>query len=319
MGKSRSDVPDTGETRPDDLLSVVVPAFNEEAGIVGVIEGLKSTLARLPCRSEVIVVDDGSTDGTSERVAAIEGVRLLRNPVNLGYGHSLMRGIASARGSLIAISDADASYPSASLADLHALLEEGADHVIGERTGENLKSPWLARGIYRWLCGYVVGTRVPDANSGFRVFRREVAENLRGDLCLGFSFTTSLTLASIMSGYVVAFVKIPYRKRVGRSHVRFRDVLRTSQYLFQLIAVYNPLKLFLPLVVLSVLLAGLAFLLAGSAATAPATLLGIALIGVTLVLVGLAALAYVASRVGSPPVPGYAIVPRRPAARPPQG
>jgi glycosyltransferase involved in cell wall biosynthesis len=299
------------------LLSVVVPAFNEEAGITGVVEALKSTLAGLPGPSEIIVVDDGSRDATAQRAAAIGGVRLLRNPINLGYGHSLMRGIAVARGDLIAICDADASYSAESLADLHALIERGADHAIGERTGDNVKRPWLARSIYRWLCGYVVGTRVPDANSGLRIFRREVAENLRGDLCLGFSFTTSLTLASIMSGYVVAFAQIAYRKRVGRSHVRFRDVLRTSQYLFQLIAVYNPLKLFLPLVAGSVALALLAFVLAAVSRPVPATLLGIALAGGTLLLVGLAALAYIASRVGSPPTQGYAIFPRT-APGPPQ-
>ena len=289
---------------------MVVPAFNEEDGIVGVLDGLKAALSDLDCASEIIVVDDGSRDRTAERASTASGVLILRNPVNLGYGHSLMRGIAAARGDLIAISDADASYPPTCLRDLLTLMEKGADHAIGMRTGQHIKRPWLARSIYRRLCGYVVGMQVPDANSGLRVFRREVAENLRGDLCLGFSFTTSLTLASIMSGYVVAFSEIPYGRRTGKSHVRFRDVLRTAQYLFQLIAVYNPLKLFLPLVVLSGLLSGLAFLLAVLGGAAPAALLGIALGGMTIVMVGLAALAYIASRVGSPPVQGYAMIPR---------
>ena len=235
----------TGETTArQGFLSVLIPAYNEESGIGAVVEEIRQALAELPLPSEIIVIDDGSDDATAERAAALDGVQLLRNPMNLGYGHALLRGIAAARGDLIAISDADGSYPGASLPDLYRLIQSGVDHAIGRRTGRSFRSFWLARTIYRWICGYVVGTRVPDANSGMRIFRREIAERLRGDLCLGFSFTTSLTLASIMSGYIVAFRDLPYRDRIGRSHVRLGDALRTSQYLFQLIALYNPLKLF---------------------------------------------------------------------------
>src|SRR5262245_6397541 len=172
-----------------EFLSVVMPAHNEAETIGAVIEGLQAALSRLPCPSEIIVVDDGSSDGTAARAgAAGAGVRVLRNPVNLGYGHSILRGIALARGSLIALTDADGTYPVASLPQLFARVQDGADHVVGQRTGENIRRPWLRRQVYRWLCSYVVGTRVPDANSGLRIFRREVVDTLRVDLCLGFSF-----------------------------------------------------------------------------------------------------------------------------------
>jgi glycosyltransferase involved in cell wall biosynthesis len=297
------------------LLSVVVPAFDEEDAIVGVLQRLTAELSGLGCAAEIIVVDDGSRDRTGERASGVPGIRLVRNPVNLGYGHSLMRGIAAARGRLIAISDADGSYPPTGLRDLLALVHSGADHVIGLRTGPHVKRPWLTRSIYRQLCGYVVGCRVPDANSGFRVFRREVAESLREDLCLGFSFTTSLTLASIMTGYVVTYSAIPYERRAGRSHVRYRDVLRTAQYLFQLVAVYNPLKLFLPLVVISGLLACAALLLAATGRATPANLLVVAIVEAPIVMVGLAALAYIASRARTP-VQGHGMLPRA-QGRPP--
>jgi glycosyltransferase involved in cell wall biosynthesis len=285
------------------VVSVVVPAYNEAQSIAGVVRDLQAAVRLLPCPAELIVVDDGSQDDTSARAAAVRGVRVLRNPVNLGYGHSLMRGVAAARGGLIAICDADGTYPAHALVRLHEHIQKGVDHAIGARTGAHLSGRWLSRAVYRWLCGYVVGCRVPDANSGLRIFRRELVERLRGDLCRGFSFTTSLTLASVMSGYVIAFEEIPYERRTGRSHVRLRDTLRTAQYLFQLIAVYNPIKLFLPVVAASALLALSAGLAGYTGAWAAGGLAAAVLAATTLLLVGLAGHAYILSRTGLPPLP----------------
>ncbi len=282
-------------------LSVVIPAYDEGEAVAAVLGDLLAVLAPLPCTSEVVLVDDGSRDDTAERAASVAGVRVLRNPVNLGYGHSLLRGIAAARGQLIAISDADGTYPVRALPDLLAMIDRGADHAIGQRTGEHLSRFGAMRDVYRLLCRYVVGQSVPDANSGLRVFRRDVVAHLRGDLCLGFSFTTSLTLASIMSGFVVTFTPIPYGARRGRSHVRWRDVLRTAQYLFQLVAVYNPLKLFLPLVTAA--LAAIPACLAWGfvAGTLVGALGALVFAATSLLLIGLAGHAYILSRVGLRP------------------
>ncbi len=278
------------------FLSVVVPSFNEELAIGSVLRKTEEALKRLPCASEIIVVDDASEDDTAQLVSTFDGVRLLTNPVNLGYGHSLLRGIAVARGDVIAICDADGTYDPAGIPELYAELEAGADQVIGRRTGTGLRRLRLLRTLYRWLCGYVVGTHVPDANSGLRVFRTELARNLRADLCRGFSFTTSLTLASLMRGYVVSHRDIPYSHRVGRSHVRVRDVFRTAQYLFQLIAFYNPLKLFLPIVAVSVVASAAGFLRAALAGGIGAYVTGVTMAATTLVLIALAAQAYIVSR-----------------------
>jgi glycosyltransferase involved in cell wall biosynthesis len=283
------------ETGADGLLSVVIPAYNEQDGIAALLGEVKAALGGLSCASEIVVVDDASRDETAGVVSAIEGIRLVRNPVNLGYGHSIMRGIQAARGDVIAICDADGSYDPSSIPALYARTQQGVDHSIGRRTGSNLKRRWMGRDIYRALCGYVVGTNVPDANSGLRIFRRRVAESLGGELCRGFSFTTSLTLASYMCGYVVSFTDVPYRPRVGKSHVTFRDVLRTAQYLFQLTATYNPLKLFLPLVVLSGALAVAGLVGAGLGLGSSWALLGAMMGAATLLLAGLAVHAYVIS------------------------
>lgn len=279
-------------------LSVVIPAYNEGGAIAGVLGDLLAVLHAMPLTTEVIVVDDGSRDDTAAQAAQVAGVRVVRNPVNLGYGHSLLRGIAASRGALIAISDADGTYPVRCLPMLHDMIQRGADHAIGQRTGKNLSRFGAMRDIYRLLCRYVVGQAVPDANSGLRMFRRDVVTHLRGDLCLGFSFTTSLTLASIMSGFVVTFSEIPYDKRTGKSHVRWRDVMRTAQYLFQLVAVYNPLKLFLPLVLFAMSLVPLCFAYGLLERSFGAMLSGVVLTATSLILVGIAGHAYILSRVG---------------------
>lgn len=287
---------------PRDLaLSIVIPAYNEAAALPGVLREIEAVQGILPCPSEVIVVDDCSTDETVAAVSASPRVRLVRNPIRLGYGHALMRGIAAGKSDIIAICDADGSYDPAGLVALYERVREGVDHAVGQRTGRFFQRPFLRRHIYRWLCGYVAGTHVPDANSGLRVFRREVFERVQSDLCLGFSFTTSLTLASYLSGFVVDYRKVQYRARIGRSHVRFRDVLRTTQYLVQLIVAYNPLKFFFPLVAASGVLtlgAGALTLLGRQAWFLPAWIMGAATLG----LAGMAGHAYIVSRAARGPI-----------------
>lgn len=298
-------------------LSVILPARDESRSVELVLRELLGVLQGLPGDHEVIVVDDGSRDDTAARAGSVPGVQVLRNPINLGYGHSLLRGIAHARGEVIGISDADGSYPMAELPALLELMARGADHAIAQRTGPHFSSHYALRFFYRALCRYVVGQPVPDANSGMRLFRREVVDLLRGDLCRGFSFTTSLTLASILTGAVVVFHPVPYAPRTGRSHVRARDFLRTLQYLFQLVALYNPLKLFLPLVLAGTALAAVSA--GAAAATANITYLACAMVAgcATLILIGLSATTYVLSRLGLFPVRGRSSPPGFDQSEPP--
>ncbi|MGC8642756.1 MAG: glycosyltransferase family 2 protein [Isosphaeraceae bacterium] len=238
--------------------SVIIPAYNEEQSIVSVVEAVRFH----DPDGEIIVVDDGSTDRTGE-LAAAAGATVLRHPANGGYGLSLMSGIKAARNDIIVITDADGSYPVGRISELVQKIEEGFDMAVGARQGSHqYDSIWKipARLLFKALAEFTTGSRIPDINSGLRAFRKSQALPYFADLCRGFSFTTTLTLIYTLTGKFIAYLPIEYHRRVGQSKVRIiRDSLRTTQYMIEVIATYNPLKLYLLLCLLQGMGAVLAF------------------------------------------------------------
>ena len=228
-------------------VTVVVPAFNEAPSITKVVRDVTAAMVGLEVQHEVLVVDDGSCDGTGEG-ALSAGARVIANPTNLGYGASLKRGIAAATYPWILIVDADETYPADRIGEL--VRHAGPfDMVVGARTGPAYRGGVLlhpARAAFKWLAQFVTGVSIPDVNSGFRIFRKEMVEAYFPVLSTGFSFTTSLTVAMLSDGYLVKYVPVPYRRRSGRSKVRLvRDTLRAGQILTETIVRSNPIKLFL--------------------------------------------------------------------------
>jgi len=246
--RGRSDGEDRAAAgAPEEGISFIIPAYNEEASIAQVVEEARSELARHAEHYEVIVVDDASRDETAAR-AREAGARVCPHPYNRGYGNSLKTGITAARYERVVICDADGSYP---VAQLDRLLADSHryDMVVGARTGTLFYGSLFKR-IGRWcqlsLVNYVTGTKVPDANSGFRLIRRSLALRYFDFVCTGFSFTTSITIALICEQFAVRFVDIDYARRQGQSHVRYlRDTLRSLQIITHCILRYNPLKAFL--------------------------------------------------------------------------
>ncbi|MCA6113771.1 glycosyltransferase family 2 protein [Bradyrhizobium sp. WSM 1738] len=231
------------------MISIVIPALNEERGIgatVTDIAGILTAAGLMPF--EIIVVDDGSTDGTG-KAATEAGARIIRHPQNVGYGRSLKRGIEEATYDTIAICDADGTYPAAAIPELVRLYNEGFDMAVGQRHGPHYRQSALKmplRAVLRFLVEWTAGRRIPDINSGLRVFSRTAAMKYFPHLCDTFSFTTSMTLAYMMTRRFVTYHKIEYFERTGRSKVRlFRDSLKTLQYIIEAIVYYNPLKIFL--------------------------------------------------------------------------
>jgi glycosyltransferase involved in cell wall biosynthesis len=279
-------------------LSVVIPAYNEAAGIGPVLTELDRVLGEAGIDHELLVVDDGSTDGTAgavaERTDTLSGLRVVRHATNRGYGAALKTGIGAARAPIVAITDADGTYPSAALPGLYReLVEQGADMVVGARTGDNVHIPLLrrpAKAVLARLAEYLSGHEIPDLNSGLRVFRREAALERFHLISDGFSFTTTITLALLARSRPVLFLPVDYMRRTGSSKIR--PVADTFNFLVLILRVsvyFEPLKVFLPaagLLALSGVAYGVVQVVAGNLGEAPVLLCVSAL---QILLVGLIA------------------------------
>jgi glycosyltransferase involved in cell wall biosynthesis len=234
-------------------LSIIIPTYNEAGAIGSTLDSLKSTLSGMGVMHEIIVVDDGSDDGTSDIVARYP-VRIVKHPVNSGYGRSILSGIEAATYRMIAITDADGTYPVAALPNLWAMHSKGFAMTVGARTGPHV-SPSIAKGIlrslFRCLAEFTCGRRIPDINSGFRIFDKRPVLAWRESLSMGFSFTTTITLLFMLNHGFVGYMPIDYQKREGKSKIKmWRDTLRSLQIIVTTIAQYNPLKLFVLLLMM---------------------------------------------------------------------
>jgi len=234
---------------PEHGLSVILPAYNEEAGIPEVVDRLHAALAKSGLPYEIIVVDDGSEDRTA-RVLAGRPVRLLQHGLNRGYGASLKTGIRVSRYRHVAIVDADGTYEEEALLSLAEHMQD-FDMVVGARTN-GLENIPPARRPAKWLLGklanFLAETRIPDINSGFRIFDKEIAREFFQILPSNFSFTTTITMAMLTNGYSVKFVPTNYRKRKGDSKIRpVRDTLNFFTLLIRTAVYFAPLKVFMPL------------------------------------------------------------------------
>lgn len=235
----------------EEGVTVIIPAFNEEKGIGRVLDELRETMSSSGLEHEILVVDDGSNDGTAE-IARRQGVKLLSHKTNTGYGGALKTGIRHAKYSLVVITDADGTYPNERIPELVKLVARGeADMAVGARTGESVAISWVrrpAKWVITRLAELAAGQRIPDLNSGLRVFRREVVLRFFSLLPSGFSFTTTITLAMLTNGYTVEYLSIDYHERKGRSKIKpFRDTINFVLLILKIALYFAPLKIFLPL------------------------------------------------------------------------
>ncbi len=234
--------------KPVPELAVILPAFNEAAGIDGTLALVREVLAGFPVSSEIIVVDDGSTDGTGTRAAAA-GVRVLTHASNRGYGAALKTGVLATEAPAIMIMDADATYEADAMPRLYRRLA-GADMVVGERRLSSAGVAWVRR-PGKWmlnrLTGFLVGVRVPDLNSGQRVMKRDTLLRYMHLCPAGFSFTSTITLAMLANGHDVIFEPVEYAKRAGQSKIRPAHFFSFILLVVRAIVLFNPLKVFLPI------------------------------------------------------------------------
>jgi len=227
------------------LLSVLVPAYNEERTVAPLIEGLRRVLDERGVPAEIIVIDDGSTDATAEN-ARRGGAVVLSHEANMGYGAALKTGIARSAGSALLIIDGDGTYLPE---DIPALLDraESADMVVGSRGGREASLPGLrklAKGFLRALAGYFTGVRVPDLNSGLRLLNKETVLSFAHLLPQGFSFTSTITLAMLSGRRRVVYVPISYMpRRVGSKFHPLRETKNAVRQILLTMARLRPGKL----------------------------------------------------------------------------
>ncbi len=230
-------------------LSVVLPTYNEEKAVGWVIDRIREALEPLSIDYEILVVDDASKDGTV-KLAEEKGVRVIKRKANGGSGASRKTGILAANGAVIAMLDTDGTYDPA---DLPALFRELDKHdmVNGARAREAgtyryLRTP--AKFLIRKLAEYLSGYKIPDLNTGMKVFRKEIMVKYLWVIPNGFSCVTSMTLAFLTNGYSVGYVPIRYYSRIGKSKFHpIKDTLRYVQAVLRMIIYFNPLKFFAPL------------------------------------------------------------------------
>lgn len=226
-------------------LSVIIPAKNEAEGLMQ----LLPDLLKLDCVSEVLVVDDGSTDDT-RRVCDEYKVRVVANPYSKGNGAAIKAGARAAKGDVFIFMDADGQHSASDVPVLLSEYNKGFDLVVGARGRESQASigRWLANGIYKRFATWMTGHKVEDLTSGFRVCNAEKFREFIYLLPNGFSYPTTSTMAFFRAGYSVSYLKIKVNKRLGKSHINiFKDGVRFLLIIFKVGTLYSPLKLFFPL------------------------------------------------------------------------
>src|SRR5215216_2872886 len=250
------------------VLSIVIPAYNEENGIAEIanrVLQVKPALIKVGIDElELLVVDDGSRDRTAEVAGCIDGVTLVRHPKNKGYGAALKTGFSQARGELIGFLDADGTYPPEYFPKLCESAMNGSDLVIGSRmAGEDSMMPITRRVgnlFFATLLSLLGRQKVTDSASGMRVFKREILEHIY-PLPDGLNLTPVMSTRAVHEGVSIKVVPIPYSERVGRSKL---SVIHDGRVFLQSMVwtalSYNPVRILGLMGLTGISLAGLIFL-----------------------------------------------------------
>lgn len=223
-------------------ISVIIPAYNEENTISEVVADLN----KLSFVSEIIVVDDGSTDSTRQK-ALESGAKVISHENNCGYGASLKTGIINSKNDIIAFVDADAQHNPEDLTLMSEYIDEH-DMIIGARNPGAHSPLWRKPGkmLINMLANYLAGYKIPDLNCGLRLVKKKSIMPYLKILPDRFSFSTTSTIFFIKDGLRVKFIPINAKKRIGKSSLRVHHGLDTVILVLRMITLFEPLKIFLP-------------------------------------------------------------------------
>ena len=232
-------------------LSIVIPIYNEVNAIEETFGQITAVKNKASFPVEIILVDDGSNDGTSEYLNTIPKTiaSVICHKTNRGYGASIKSGIKESRLTHIGITDADGTYPNHKLVEFFLKMEEtNCDMVVGARVGKEVHIPLIRKPV-KWflnvLANYLADTKIPDLNSGLRIMRKSVLNKFLNILPPGFSFTTTITLAMLTNDYLVEYSPIDYYHREVKSKIRpIYDTMNFIQLIIRTVLYFNPLKIF---------------------------------------------------------------------------
>lgn len=229
-------------------LTVIIPVYNEGAGLRKTISTLCDYNIKNRLNWEIIAIDDGSNDDSAEILKEMSGIRVLTHPYNKGYGASIKSGIRAAATDLLAFYDADGQH---NPADLLALLKNMGEYdlLVGRR-GKDSFQDWIrkpGKWILAKLANFLTGRKIPDLNSGLRVVKRDIINKLFHLFPDSFSFSTTSTIAFMNMGYNVGYFPIKVNKRIGKSTIKqLKHGSSTILLMLRLIVLFNPLKVFIP-------------------------------------------------------------------------
>jgi len=230
-------------------ISVVVPTYNEEESIAETISQLKKELDNLKIEYEIIIVNDGSKDKTQKILNNINYIKTIKHPINKGYGASLKTGIKNSSYDWILIIDADGTYPIHSIPEFIKNTDK-YDLITGRRDKPNSAIPFERKYAKKFLnkfASYLSGKKIPDLNSGLRIFKKEIVLKYWELFPDKFSFTSTLTMICSTHGYETKFIPIDYYKRTGKSSIKSTDFLNFIKLVTKLSLFFKPIKVFTPI------------------------------------------------------------------------
>lgn len=228
-------------------ISIILPAYNEAQVIGRVVERVRE-VAPTDGSWEILVVDDGSDDGTAD-IAEAAGARVVRHPYNKGNGAAVKSGLRAARGERICLLDADGQHEPGEIARLLSRLD-AYDMVIGTRSrgAGGGWTRWFGNAMYNRLASYLAQREIPDVTSGFRAARLAPMKEFLPLYPNGFSYPITSTLAFARAGYSVGFEPIEVARRVGKSKIRIlRDGARFLFIAVRVVSLFSPFRIFLPI------------------------------------------------------------------------
>ena len=227
-------------------LSIIIPAYNEEQVIESVLSNLKNYLNKKIINYEIIVINDGSTDRTKERINKISNIKLVNHPYNKGYGASIKTGVKNTQYDWILLFDSDGQHRPEDINNLLNYIKD-YDMIIGARVGYQgpiIRQP--GKKILHWTANYLVQKKMPDLNSGLRLIKKDLFLRFLHILPNGFSLSTTITLAFFKEGLNVKYIPIKINKRKGKSSVTIKDGFETLMLILRTIILFSPLRIFLP-------------------------------------------------------------------------